>query len=41
MRREMLRRIGICRAAGVPIVNYGLLLARAAGIDVAAVAAPD
>ena len=25
-RREMLRRIDICRAAGVPIVNYGILL---------------
>ena len=29
-RREMLRRIEICRAAGVPIVNYGILLAGAA-----------
>ncbi len=31
-RREMMRRIGACRRAGVPIVNYGLLLARAAGL---------
>ncbi len=31
-RREVLRRIGLCRAAGVPIVNYGLLLARGAGV---------
>ena len=29
-RREVLRRIGVCRAAGVPIVNYGMLLAKAA-----------
>ena len=33
-RREMLRRIGLAKEAGVPIVNYGLLLAAAAGIDV-------
>ena len=33
-RREMLRRIGLAKEAGVPIVNYGLLLAMANGIDV-------
>ena len=33
-RREVLRRIGDCRTAGVPIVNYGLLLAEAAGLRV-------
>lgn len=33
-RREMLRRIDVCRAAGVPVVNYGILLAAAAGVDV-------
>ena len=33
-RREVLRRIGLAKEAGVPIVNYGLLLAVAAGIDV-------
>ena len=31
-RREVLRRIDACRAAGVPIVNYGLLLAKANGL---------
>ena len=31
-RREMMRRIGLARASGVPIVNYGLLLAGAAGL---------
>ena len=31
-RREVMRRIDICRAAGVPIVNYGLLLAAANGL---------
>ncbi len=31
-RREMMRRIGLARANGVPIVNYGLLLAGAAGL---------
>ncbi len=31
-RREVLRRIDACRAAGVPIVNYGLLLAMANGL---------
>ena len=33
-RREVLRRIGLAKAAGIPIVNYGLLLAKAAGIPV-------
>ena len=33
-RREMLRRIAQAKEAGVPIVNYGLVLARANGIDV-------
>ena len=33
-RREMLRRIGLAREAGIPIVNYGILLAAANGIDV-------
>lgn len=31
-RREVLRRIGLCREAGVPIVNYGMLLAAAHGL---------
>ena len=31
-RREVLRRIGLCRKAGVPIVNYGMLLAAANGL---------
>ncbi len=31
-RREMLRRIAVAKEAGVPIVNYGLLLAMANGI---------
>ena len=31
-RREMRRRIEVCRSAGVPIVNYGLVLAAAAGL---------
>ena len=31
-RREVMRRIDICRAADVPIVNYGLLLAAANGL---------
>jgi [FeFe] hydrogenase H-cluster maturation GTPase HydF len=31
-RREMLRRIARCDAAGVPITNYGLVLARLSGI---------
>ena len=33
-RREMLRRIALAKEAGVPIVNYGLVLAMANGIDV-------
>ena len=33
-RREMQRRIELSKAAGVPIVNYGILLAAAAGIDI-------
>ena len=37
-RREMMRRIGICREAGVPIVNYGVLLAAGAGLDVRSMA---
>jgi hypothetical protein len=32
-RREMLRRIAIVQEAGVPITNYGLLLAAANGIN--------
>ena len=32
-RREVLRRIGLAREAGVPIVNYGMVLALAAGVD--------
>ena len=33
-RREVLRRIAVARAAGVPVVNYGMLLAKAAGVPV-------
>ena len=33
-RREVLRRIALARAAGVPIVNYGMVLACVAGVDV-------
>lgn len=33
-RREVLRRISIATDADVPIVNYGMLLAAAAGLDV-------
>ena len=33
-RREVRRRIAVCRAAGIPIVNYGLVLAAAAGLPV-------
>ncbi len=40
-RREVLRRIALCRAAGVPIVNYGLLLARASGLSVVDVRVGD
>lgn len=32
-RREVLRRIELARAAGIPIVNYGMLLAKAAGVE--------
>ena len=31
-RREVMRRIAFCREAGVPIVNYGMLLAAANGL---------
>ena len=31
-RRETLRRFEICREAGVPVVNYGMLLAVAGGL---------
>ena len=31
-RREVLRRIRLCREAGVPVVNYGMLLAAAGGL---------
>ena len=33
-RRETLRRIGLAKAAGIPIVNYGMGLAKAAGVEV-------
>ena len=33
-RREVLRRIALAKELGIPIVNYGLLLATASGIDV-------
>ena len=33
-RRETLRRIGLAKAAGIPIVNYGMVLAKAAGVEV-------
>ena len=33
-RREVMRRIACCREAGVPIVNYGMLLAAANGLPV-------
>lgn len=32
-RREVLRRIECAKAAGIPIVNYGMLLAKAAGLE--------
>jgi len=32
-RREVMRRIALVRAAGLPIVNYGMVLALAAGLD--------
>ena len=31
-RREVLRRIALAKEAGVPIVNYGLVLAMANGL---------
>ena len=31
-RRETLRRFEICRSEGVPVVNYGMLLAAAGGL---------
>lgn len=33
-RREVQRRIALCREAGVPIVNYGMVLATLNGIEV-------
>ena len=33
-RREMLRRIELAKDAGIPIVNYGLVLAQASGVDI-------
>lgn len=33
-RREVLRRIRLAEEAGVPIVNYGMLLAMAAGLEI-------
>lgn len=39
-RREIMRRIALSREAGLPIVNYGILLAAANGIDVASVVPP-
>ncbi len=33
-RREVLRRIGWAKEAGIPIVNYGMLLAAAGGLPV-------
>ena len=35
-RREVLRRIAAAKAAGIPIVNYGILLAAAAGLPLPA-----
>jgi hypothetical protein len=32
-RREVLRRIEEAGQAGVPVVNYGMVLAKAAGLD--------
>ena len=32
-RREMMRRISLAQEAGVPITNYGLVLAAANGIE--------
>ncbi len=36
-RRVVLSRIAACKAAGVPIVNYGILLATAAGVPLSTV----
>jgi len=36
-RRQVLMRVGLARTAGIPIVNYGLLLAAANGVDVSSV----
>ena len=33
-RREVLRRVAAAKSAGVPIVNYGILLAAASGVDI-------
>ena len=33
-RREVLRRIALAKEAGVPVVNYGMVLAKAAGVEV-------
>lgn len=32
-RREVMRKISLCKEAGVPIVNYGMLLAAANGLE--------
>ena len=37
-RRAVLSRLAIAREAGVPVVNYGMLLAAAAGVDVSRLA---
>lgn len=36
-RKEMLRRIAQAKGSGIPIVNYGLVLAQASGIDIGAI----
>ena len=33
-RREVLRRIALAKESGIPIVNYGLVLAMASGIEI-------
>ena len=33
-RREVLRRIALAKEFGIPIVNYGLVLAMASGIEI-------
>lgn len=40
-RREVCRRIAAARAAGVPIVNYGMVLALAAGVDLSRCVEPE